>query len=109
MAESLKEKTGTRRFERISGWNLLDYTIIADRNRFAPYADNFGKKYEKLTLTYFRLRGRTYPLNMFGKLVDPVVLEDYTKLSRQNVEETTYYLEINSTKDKVRVYREVVA
>ena len=108
MEQFIKERKGNRTFERISRWNLLDSTIIADRNRFAKYADNAGNKGEKLVLTYFRLRSHTYPLNMFGKLVDVIELEDHSIISRQNVENNIYYLEISPDKNKVRLYKEII-
>lgn len=102
----IKERNGGRRFERISRWNSLDYTLIADKNKFAKYADNTGTN-QKLTLTFFRLGSRRYPLNMFSKLVKPIHLEDFSTITRQSVEDSVYYLEINPEKDKVRLYREV--
>lgn len=105
--EAIKEVNGSRKFERVSRWNVLNYTIISDHNRFAKYADNAGNKNEKLTLTYFKLRNQHYPLNKYGKLVTPIQLEDHSILSRQDVEDGIFYLEINATKDKVRLYREI--
>jgi len=106
MSSLVKERNGGRRFERISRWNNLDYTIIADNNRFAKYADNAGTG-KKLTLTYFRWKNQRYPFNMFGKLIKPMVLEDFSTISRQSVEDCKVFLEVNATKDKVRLYREV--
>ena len=105
--EAVKEVNGSRKFERVSRWNVLNYTIISDHNRFAKYADNAGNKNEKLTLTYFKLRNQHYPLNKYGKLATPIQLEDHSILSRQDVEDGIFYLEINATKDKVRLYREI--
>lgn len=107
MNDTILEKNGTRKFEMISRWNAIDYTIISDNNRFAKYADNYGNKNEKLTLTFFKVRNHTYPLNMFAKLMEPIQLEDRSVLSRQSTENDSYYLEINSAKDKVRVYKEI--
>lgn len=105
----LKTLDGSRKFERISRWNLIDYTIISKSNRFVKYADvdDFGKN--KLSLTFFKLRNHTYPLNMFAKLVTPIQLEDRSVLTRQNVENDVYYMEVNSNKDKVRLYKEVTS
>ena len=107
MIEPIKEQNGDRLFERVSRWNVLNYTIISDHNRFAKYADNAGNKNERLTLTYFKLRNHHYPLNQYGKLVAPIRLEDNSILSRQDVENEVYYLEVNPTKDKVRLYKEI--
>lgn len=106
MGITVKERNGLRRFERLSRWNAVDYTIISDRNKLAEYADNYGTG-EKLTLTFFKWNGHTYPLGMFGKLMEPITLEDFTHLHRQSVVDCDYFLEINSTKDKVRLYRKV--
>ena len=102
----IKERNGLRRFERVSRWNAIDYTIISDRNKLAQYADNYGTG-EKLTLTFFKWSGHTYPLGMFGKLVESIMLDDFTQLTRQSVVDCDYFLEINPTKDKVRLYRKV--
>lgn len=105
MEEYIKERNGSRRFVRISRWNAIDYTIISKNNRFAQYADDAGSGKDKLAFTYFKLRNHTYPLNMFGKLVKSIELEDHTKISRQNVEDNNYFLEVSPDKTKVRVYK----
>ena len=105
MEEFIKERNGGRRFERISRWNLIDYTIISKNNRFAQYADDADSGKDKLAFTYFKLRNHTYPLNMFGKLMESIELEDHTKISRQNVEDNNYFLEVSPDKTKVRVYK----
>lgn len=101
-----KELKGDRVFERICNWNVIDYTVISKRNRLAKYADdpNAG---DRLNLTFFSIRGNKYAINQYAKLVDPIVLEDFTVLSRQDTERGEYYLAVNETKDRVRVYREV--
>lgn len=105
MGKILNERNGSRRFERISRWNALDYTCITDNNKHAKYADNAGTG-QRLTLTYFRLGTHVYPLKMFSKSAK-IMLEDFATLSRQNIEDSTYYLEVNTEKDKVRLYREL--
>ena len=107
MQQIIKERGGTRMFERVSRWNVVDYTIISNRNRFAQYADNAGTGTDKLTLTFFKLRNHTYPLNRFAKLVDKIQLEDLSVLSRQDTETGIFYIEVSPEKDKVRLYKEI--
>ena len=45
--------------------------------------------------------------NKEGKKITPIMLEDLSTLSRQDVENHVYYLEISPEKDKVRLYKEV--
>lgn len=105
MDQTFKEKAGGRVFTRVSRWNLIDYTIISAKNRLAGYADNYGTGGNKLNLTYFKFNNHTYPLNYFPKLVTPIQLEDHVTLSRKSTGEDEYYLEINETRDKVRLYK----
>ena len=106
MSITVKERNGLRRFERVSRWNAIDYTIISDRNKLAQYADNYGTG-EKLALTFFKWNGHIYPLGMFGKLMEPITLEDFTHLHRQSVVDCDYFLEVDTKKEKVRLYRGV--
>ena len=105
MDQVFKEKDGNRMFARVSRWNLIDYTIISTKNRLAEYADNYGSGANKLNLTYFKFNNHTYPLNSFPKLVTPVTLEGQITLTRKCAGDGEYYLEINATKDKVRLYK----
>jgi len=107
MNDVLKERKGNRTFQRISRWNSIDSTLISKNNRFAKYADKIGTGDAKLDLTYFKLKSHMYPLNMFGKLMETIMLEDLSVLSRQDVENNIYYLEISPEKDKVRLYKEI--
>lgn len=103
-----KERNGGRVFERISRWSVIDYTIVSKRNRFAKYGDDFDGKKDKYNLTYFKLRNHTYPVNVFGKLIEYIELEDHSLISRQSIEDSHYFLEINPEKDKVRLYKEII-
>lgn len=105
MDQVFKEKDGNRMFARVSRWNLIDYTIISTKNRLAEYADNYGSGANKLNLTYFKFNNHTHPLNYFPKLVTPIQLEDQVTLSRKSSGDDEYYLEINSAKDRVRLYK----
>ena len=105
MAIYIKERNGSRVFEKLSGWNTIDYTIISDRNRLAKYADNAGSKTEKLTLTFFRIRKQVHPLPKYRKLVTPIQLEDFSNLTRQDVEDGTYFLELSKDKEKARLWK----
>lgn len=107
MVNYIKERNGSRMFEKISGWNTIDYTIISDRNRLAKYADNAGSKTEKLTLTFFRIRKQVHPLPKYGKLVTPIQLEDFSILTRQDIEDGNYFLELNADKEKARLWKMV--
>lgn len=106
MAALIKERNGNRVFERICRWNIIDYTIVSKNNRFVKYADSFENT-EKYPLTYFKLRHDTYPYNRYSKLPNNIYLEDLSILSRQDVEDTSYFLEVNSDNTKVRLYREI--
>ena len=86
---------------------MIDYTIISKNNRFAQYADDADSGKDKLAFTYFKLRNHTYPLNMFGKLMKAIELEDHSIISRQSVENCVYFLELSSDKSKVRLYKEI--
>lgn len=105
MVNYIKERNGSRMFEKISGWNAIDYTIISDRNKFAKYADNAGSKTEKLTLTFFRIRKQIHPLTQFEKLVTSIQLEDFSVLTRRHIEDDKYFLEFNADKEKVRLWK----
>lgn len=107
MNDILSERKGTRKFKRLSRWNSLDSTLISKNNRFAKYSEEIGTGGAKLDLTFFKLKNHVYPLNMFGKLVKTIMLEDLTVLSRQDVENHIYYLEVSPEKDKVRLYKEI--
>ena len=108
MATLLNEKNGDRKFERLSRWNTLDYTLISRNNQFAAYADNYNSSDAKLNLTCFHVGTTLYPLRRFGKLDKPVSLDELSTISRYDPV-TGFYLEINSDKSKVRLYREVAA
>lgn len=102
----LQEKKGTRKFEKISRWNVLSYTTITRNNANAKYADNADSKNDKLFLTYFRLDNTVFPFRRFEKVAEPVMLSDLTRLVMKD-SESNMWLEINATKDKVRMYKEV--
>ena len=107
MPTIVEEKNGTRKFERITCWNKIDETLITRKSIHAPYADNPDSKGEKLFLTYFKLNNHITPLNKFGKLMTAVTLSDRSVISRQDTE-TGYFMEVNSSKDKVRLYKEIL-
>ena len=102
----ISEKDGTRKFEQVSRWNVLDYTFISRKSTFAKYADNPDSSDAKLCFTRFRYDNNWQPFNRFEKLTDSITLADRTVLSRKDTE-GDLFLELNSDKSKVRVYREV--
>lgn len=104
----LSEKNGTRKFEQVSRWNTLEYTIISRVSKFAAYADNYASSDGKLNFTFFKIRNTIYPLNKFAKFDQPILLDDFSSISRIDTE-TGLLLEINEDKSKVRLLREVVA
>lgn len=103
------ERFGDRKFERLSRWNLIDYTLISRNNRLAQFADNYGdKNASKLNLTCFKFGAKVYALKQFSKFDDPIILSDHSSISR--IDSTNnMMLEVNSDKTKVRLYREVLA
>ena len=103
----LEEKNGNRRFERVSRWNVLNDTIISKHNRMVEYADEADKGKDKLWITCFTYSGKTYPIRRYATISPTIVLSDRTVLSRQDVEDNRFFLEVNSEKNKVRLYREV--
>ena len=107
MSKIFTEKGGTRKFERLSRWNLLEYTVISRNNRYAEYADNYDSKANKLNITLLRFITKMLPLRRFAKLDKPIILEDLSPLSRYD-EETKLFLEMNSDKSKIRLYRELI-
>lgn len=106
MDNIFSEKNGTRKFERISRWNAIDYTIISRSNRLAQYADNYDSKDVRLNITCFKYGAKVYALKKFARFDTPIILEDRSTLSRLDTEDNLY-LEINGLKTKVRLYREV--
>ena len=106
----VNEKDGDRKYDRISRWNVLEETIISEKSKHAPYADNFdyskGKQADKLFLTYFKLNGRVIPFNKFAILFPPITLEDRSVISRCDTE-SGIYLEVDAKARKVRMYRKV--
>ena len=102
----IQERSGSRYFEKRSRWNVIDYTVISSNNINAKYGDKVGSDTNRLFLTYFKFGEKVYPLNRFKKLDTPVMLEDLTRLTLKD-SESNYWLEMNETKDKVRVYEEI--
>ena len=106
MAKILSERNGTRKFIRYSQWNIIDYTIISKKHRFAQYVDDTSGNPDKLNLTYFHVGTTMYPLRRFAKFDSPIVLADLSTLSRIDPE-TGLLLEIRSDKTQVRLYKEI--
>lgn len=104
----IKERKGSRCFEKMSRWNSLEFDTISKRSSLAKYADASNSDSARLFITYFERDGKKYPINRFEKLNPPVMLEDLTRLSLRDTE-SDYWLEINQDKDKVRVYKEITA
>ena len=98
------EKNGSRSFERVGRWNVVDYTIITRKSTFAKYADS--QSGDKLWLTYFVPRGVMTPMKRFADLDAPIVLEDNIKLVKKDTE-GDLFMETNSDNTKVRLYTEV--
>lgn len=99
------EKDGTRKFERVGKWTILEDTLISKNNRFAEFADNYGSN-DKLRITIFGRGSRQFPMNKFKCMDDVITLKDYSLLSRYD-SDSRFFIEINKTGDKVRLYREV--
>lgn len=102
----IKERNGVRMFEKMSRWNTLEYSIITPKNINAKYADNANSGNKNLFITYFKRDGKIYPINRFEKLDAPVMLEDLSRLVMRDTE-SEYWLEVDKSKDKVRVYKEI--
>jgi len=102
----IKERNGNRQFEKMSRWNSLEFTIITPNSVNAKYADNAGSGNKNLFITYFKRDGKIYPLNRFEKLEKPLMLEDLSRLVMRDTE-SNYWLEMDSKKDRVRVYKEI--
>lgn len=102
----VKERKGTRKFEKMSRWNTLEHTIITPNNVNAKYADNAGSGNKKLFITYFKRDNKIYPINRFEKLAQPVILEDFSQLVMKDTD-SDYWLELDQANDKIRVYKEV--
>lgn len=102
----IKERNGNRQFEKMSRWNSLEYSIITPNNANAKYADNVGSGNKKLFITYFKRDSQIYPINRFEKLETPVMLEDLSRLVMRDTE-SDYWLELDSNKEKIRVYKEI--
>lgn len=105
MSKILREKNGTRQFEKLTRWNTLDYTLVSRKSIFAKYADNLNSNDAKLCLTRFIFQNTWQPFNRYHKVDKPVMLSDLTVLSRQDSENPDMWLEVGD--DKVRVYKEV--
>ena len=102
----VKEHNGVREFNRASRWNSLEETIITPKNANAPYADNTGGDKKRLFITYVSRRDKLYPLRRFEPLDQPVILEDFAKLTLKDPV-SGYFLEFNEDKSKARLYLEV--
>lgn len=101
----IQAKFENRTFERLIRWNVLDYTYVTRKSTFAKYADNYDSDDIKLCLTRFRVNGNWEPLNRY-KPISPITLADGSVITRK-AEDADYYLEINNTQDKVRIYKEI--
>lgn len=108
MAKLISEMNGTRKFELLSRWNSLEYTLISRNSKFAQYADNYHSNAEKLNFTYFKLRNTIYPLNKFARFDQSIVLSDFSTISRIDTE-TNLLLEITDDKRKVRLLKEIIS
>lgn len=106
MANAIRERNGSRVFEKMSRWNTLEYTTISRKSTLAKYADPSSSDGARLFITYFIRDDKKFPINRFEKLNPPVMLEDLTRLTLKDTE-SDYWLEINPDNDKIRVYREV--
>jgi len=106
MAGTIKERNGSRVFEKMSRWNTLEYSTISTKSTLAKWADPDSASGARLFITYFIRDDKKFPINRFEKLDPPVMLEDLTRLSLKDTE-SDYWLEINETKDKIRVFKEI--
>lgn len=105
MEKILAEKNGTRSFERLSKWHILDYVMVTRKSSFARYATG-GARAEKLDLLHYKVGGVTFPYFRSEELAPVVVLEDGSQLTRKDTE-TDMFLEVDITRGKVRLYREI--
>lgn len=106
MTKLISEMNGTRKFELLSRWNTLEYTLISRSSKFAPYSDNYNSHANKLNFTFFKVRNVIYPLNKFARFDQPILLDDFSTISRIDTE-TGILLEINDDKSKVRLLKEI--
>ena len=102
----IKAKYEDRQFERLIRWNVLDYTYVTRKSTFAQYADNYNSNDIKLCLTRFRFNNNWEPLNKYQPIT-PIQLADGSVISGKS--DDGLYLEINNTKDKVRLYKEITS
>lgn len=102
----IKAKFEDRQFERLIRWNVLDYTYVTRKSTFAKYADNYNSNDIKLCLTRFRFNNNWEPLNKYQPIT-PIQLANGSVISRKS--EDGLYLEMNDTKDKVRLYKEILS
>ena len=96
MGKVLRERNGTRQFEKLTRWNTLDYTLISRNSTFAKYAD------DPCSIVF---QNTWQPFNRYHKVDKPIMLSDLTVLSRQDSDNPDIWLEVGT--DKIRVYREV--
>lgn len=102
----LTERKGTRKFERLSKWHILSDTNITRNSSNAKYASDTNRNSDKLILTYFKLDTVIYPIGRFEKLSSPIMLSDLSRIVMKDTE-SNLMLEMNETKNKVRIYQEV--
>jgi cyanate lyase len=103
----LTEKNGIRRFERISRWHTLTDTIISKHNRMVAYADEADKGKDRLWITCFVHGSKTFPIRRYAAISPAIVLSDRSVLSRQDIEDDSFFIEINSDNSQVRLYKEI--
>lgn len=108
MAKVVSQRSGSRKFEVISKWNTIAYTVISRHHRFAEFADNYSSKDASLNLTYFKVGTITYPLNRFNTISPIIQLDDFSKLSRYD-NETKLFLAFNDNMSKVKIYKEIIS
>lgn len=106
MGNIVKERNGSRMFQKMSRWNTLEYSTISDKSSLAKWADPDSSGGARLFITYFTRDDKKYPITRFEKLNPPVMLENLSRLTLKDTE-SDYWLEVNEGKDKIRVYKEV--
>lgn len=105
MAKIYKERHG-RKFISLGRWSELEDTIISNNNRFAKYATTTGNT-GKLWITCFRHQNKIYPYDRYADLDQKMILDDFTIISKYDVEDSTLFLAINPKNRKVKLYQEV--
>ena len=105
MGKIYKDRSG-RKFESLGRWSELEDTIISSSNRFAKYGIATGNP-SKLWISCFKCQNKTYPYERYADLDPKLILEDFTILSKYDVEDSTLFLAVDNKNRKIKLYKEI--